>query len=316
MIDTSKLYSGQLFKNYKELCMFLDEPIKTAGTKLKQLDELSKHCLFNIANNKEIYIHLVYDEPLELSHTKFILNRLERYVIEHYFMYDNEDRVFIPFDNIKRITLDIIEDLQNCLSKSYDIDMNIVTQCFNVDDNSLHKYIEKILKKLNGQCIIYWTPQNKTSTEYSIIVNTYYFQKQIIKEDILKLNLSKYKINIDEYNENVQGIYAIFNKATGKIYIGSSINIHKRIAQHIVLLSTNGHCNSELQKDYANCSTDFEFILIEEVNHIPDLPSNESSWINIFGGRFSQNVYNRSNPTKEEGVIKVRNEIYRRRTYQ
>ena len=44
------------------------------------------------------------------------------------------------------------------------------------------------------------------------------------------------------------GIYIIFNNLNGKLYIGSAINLDKRIKQHIKELNNNHHDNDHLQK--------------------------------------------------------------------
>lgn len=50
----------------------------------------------------------------------------------------------------------------------------------------------------------------------------------------------------DTYNE-VAGIYIIKNKITGKLYIGSSVNLYCRINAHISKLNTNKHTSPYLQ---------------------------------------------------------------------
>ena len=46
------------------------------------------------------------------------------------------------------------------------------------------------------------------------------------------------------------GIYKIINLVNNKIYIGSSINIEKRIYKHFWLLKNNTHYNTYLQNCY------------------------------------------------------------------
>lgn len=64
-LDTSKLYIGQVFKNYNELCKFLNIEIKTG--KSKQLQEQHFRCYFDyekLSNSNEIIILDVYSEPI------------------------------------------------------------------------------------------------------------------------------------------------------------------------------------------------------------------------------------------------------------
>ena len=50
----------------------------------------------------------------------------------------------------------------------------------------------------------------------------------------------------------LSGVYILHNEETGKIYIGSSVDIIFRIVQHFTDLENNRHVNKELQKDYNN----------------------------------------------------------------
>ena len=59
----SKLSEGMTFKNYKELCLFLDAPVKTGNAKLVQMNELSRYCTFNKQGQK-IAIIEIFAEPL------------------------------------------------------------------------------------------------------------------------------------------------------------------------------------------------------------------------------------------------------------
>ena len=50
---------------------------------------------------------------------------------------------------------------------------------------------------------------------------------------------------------NGAGIYGIKNKRTGKVYIGSSGCVSKRIKQHIKALQNGKHINKQMQKDFS-----------------------------------------------------------------
>ena len=53
------------FKNYKELCLFLDMPVRsgTSGKK-SQLKELDRYCMY-IKNGQKFIITKIFDIPLE-----------------------------------------------------------------------------------------------------------------------------------------------------------------------------------------------------------------------------------------------------------
>jgi len=68
------------------------------------------------------------------------------------------------------------------------------------------------------------------------------------------------------------GVYAIISKLDGgRIYVGQSINILKRIKQHDYKLSVGTHNNIELQKLY-DMDTDFTVKVLEKVWYKHDAP--------------------------------------------
>jgi group I intron endonuclease len=65
----------------------------------------------------------------------------------------------------------------------------------------------------------------------------------------------------------VCGVYAIINKINGNIYVGSSINIHRRKLRHFRYLKNGGHENTHLQNAYNKYGEDaFEFIILEKTD--------------------------------------------------
>lgn len=67
------------------------------------------------------------------------------------------------------------------------------------------------------------------------------------------------------YREDFSGIYVIRNDVTGNGYVGQSVRMRKRIADHFNLLRSKKHPNAHLQKAFLkygehNFSYDFEVI--------------------------------------------------------
>lgn len=52
------------------------------------------------------------------------------------------------------------------------------------------------------------------------------------------------------YKVDICGIYKIVNKVTGQCYVGQSVRIQKRLAEHFRLLRLNKHTNPHLQNAY------------------------------------------------------------------
>lgn len=80
------------------------------------------------------------------------------------------------------------------------------------------------------------------------------------------------------------GIYQILNMETGKCYVGSSVNIEKRIQRHKILLSGNKHINKKLQYSWnKHGSESFVFNVLEIVQPTKELLiQREQYWIDHF----------------------------------
>lgn len=92
---------------------------------------------------------------------------------------------------------------------------------------------------------------------------------------------------IEEYPELYEkirgGIYKIENLITGKVYIGSSNNLNKRISNHKYLLKTNNHHSIKLQNSYNKHEKDnFKFEIIERGCWISFLIVREQYWIDFY----------------------------------
>ncbi|KQY14437.1 NUMOD3 domain-containing DNA-binding protein [Rhizobium sp. Root482] len=88
------------------------------------------------------------------------------------------------------------------------------------------------------------------------------------------------------------GIYQIENKFTLEKYVGSSINIKRRVWQHFNDLSRNSHQNGLLQNAYnAHGKDGFEWSVLQEANR-ETLKAVEQTYID--SGEFSYNIANKS----------------------
>ncbi len=65
--------------------------------------------------------------------------------------------------------------------------------------------------------------------------------------------------------KNGAGVYGIFNLINGKVYIGSSVNVEKRLKQHKNHLTKGNHCNPFLSNAWNKYSqNNFCFSIIEK----------------------------------------------------
>ena len=78
------------------------------------------------------------------------------------------------------------------------------------------------------------------------------------------------------------GIYKITQVSTGKMYVGSSVDIEKRIKAHFSMLKRGSHFNSKIQQAYDSTDeTDFVWEVLEGCR-IEDMIEKENFWISSF----------------------------------
>ena len=87
------------------------------------------------------------------------------------------------------------------------------------------------------------------------------------------------------------GIYAIYNKEDGKIYIGQSVYVNRRISDHKRLLNKGLHKNEYLQRSYTKRPEQFEFKVLELCEK-QELDDKEKYWISFFESDKRSNGYN------------------------
>jgi group I intron endonuclease len=85
---------------------------------------------------------------------------------------------------------------------------------------------------------------------------------------------------IDQTAQQEAGIYLICNLVNQKVYVGSSINLRKRMFEHVAALRRDKHVNPHLQAAY-NCygENSFSFQVLELTDYLFD---RESHFIALF----------------------------------
>lgn len=97
------------------------------------------------------------------------------------------------------------------------------------------------------------------------------------------------------------GIYKITNTYSGKIYIGSSRNVFKRMTEHKSLLRRGAHVNKELQKDWNNYGESVFDFSVAELAEIGKLGQKEFEYIKLF----SKKCYNKPMSKLQESQMKI-----------
>jgi GIY-YIG catalytic domain-containing protein len=88
------------------------------------------------------------------------------------------------------------------------------------------------------------------------------------------------------------GIYSIINRNTGKIYIGSSVNMMARLNQHRSTILREKHNNRYLRRAILKEPDAFEFSIVEYVADVSKLEERETFWIKFFQSNHEENGYN------------------------
>lgn len=83
---------------------------------------------------------------------------------------------------------------------------------------------------------------------------------------------------------DTSGIYAIKNTKNGKVYVGSSVNINRRIKDHFRDLENGEHHSIKLQRAYSRAKDKsiFEPCVLELVSEKSELFAREQYWIDKF----------------------------------
>jgi group I intron endonuclease len=111
--------------------------------------------------------------------------------------------------------------------------------------------------------------------------------------------------------KNFACVYAIVNKLNGKIYIGGTTNLFKRIPKHKYRLNLNKHENQHLQNAYNKYGKDnFEWYIVEECTEESALDIEQKylnefeSYINSIGYNIQKEATNRKHTP--ETIEKIR----------
>lgn len=92
---------------------------------------------------------------------------------------------------------------------------------------------------------------------------------------------------------NESGIYVIYNSLTNKRYIGSTVNLRRRITMHRCLLNKGKHFNGHLQNSWnKNKGKNFKFNILEKIVDKNELIKREQLWINYYKSCISEFGYN------------------------
>lgn len=87
------------------------------------------------------------------------------------------------------------------------------------------------------------------------------------------------------------GIYKITNLVNGKLYVGSSVNLDKRIYEHFRTLNKNEHSNIHLQRAFNKYGKEnFVSEILDYVSHKSELKYREQYWMDKYNWDMLYNI--------------------------
>ena len=104
------------------------------------------------------------------------------------------------------------------------------------------------------------------------------------------------------------GIYAIIHR-DGDTYVGSAINIHKRLQQHLYKLRKGSHDNKYLQSAWtAHSEAHFDFEILETCE-TESLREREDYWINLLQPSYNIQLRSGRSFREDPGVVGLAKEM-------
>lgn len=79
------------------------------------------------------------------------------------------------------------------------------------------------------------------------------------------------------------GVYAIQNLDNGRIYVGASINVDRRIETHKTRMSQGRPENPGILADMRTGPTAFQFVILQRTFDLNELPELEQLWADRLG---------------------------------
>lgn len=92
---------------------------------------------------------------------------------------------------------------------------------------------------------------------------------------------------------DMRTIYAIRHNPTGKVYVGSSTQVDRRIRGHILNLRRGVHPVEAMQEDYYRFGEDYSFYILERCpKDVQQLIRREYLWMDVLHTRDPERGYN------------------------
>lgn len=94
-------------------------------------------------------------------------------------------------------------------------------------------------------------------------------------------------------------VYAIRHNPTGRMYIGSSFNIKKRVYQHMQMLRSGCHHVQDMQDDFNEYGEGYSVFILDEITCYRER-SKEYNWMKKYGTYIRGIGYNYKDHAKKK----------------
>lgn len=163
----NNIHEGQIIKNYKELCLLLNEPIKTGNSKKSQLKEFERYFSYTKDKNKfiikEIYLapKEKTDKRLESIYGQYIEKLILDLLVQE--LTENKKKVLnYSTGNLFKTLAMINNNYTYCntnkpqLAYYLNIDKEYIKDFYNNVYSKLVQTLESALKRLSNKMLIHW----------------------------------------------------------------------------------------------------------------------------------------------------------------
>jgi len=169
------LSNGQEFKNYKDLCLYLKQPIANGNTKVSQLEQFNLYFESERVGNKYV-ITEVYEYPLIDYSNSAYRSLIQKLVLDMLaVLYEDGKPSILLSTNQMLITLNMVnsnyrkyKNKHKLLGLKTKIELEYIRDFYNMTDGKLVKAIDNALNSLKSKCYIGWQKVMVIAYEYKI----------------------------------------------------------------------------------------------------------------------------------------------------
>lgn len=158
-MNISNIKAGDTFPNYKQLCVVLEEPVKTGKSKQIQLEDFQRYFTYYKVGNKYI-IESIFEAPLIKFNSKGIYNNIMQLIITDYLLKSKDSTVIITANKLLLYMYMYNDNYYACneyipqLSKYTNIDQRTIYDFYNTSGGSFRKSLESALNSLRNKALL------------------------------------------------------------------------------------------------------------------------------------------------------------------